>query len=82
MILELSGAKRSEIEAYRVVVRVGTDRKDTCFRKLVSGTLFSKIRVTPEVRLTSPAALDKILFEGGRRKPRVFVDLRTDGGAQ
>jgi phenylacetate-CoA ligase len=86
-LLSVEGVENFVIEAHtgddetdRVVVRIGTLRDDPCFRETVSYTLYAKARVTPEVRLTSPAEVEALLFEGGRRKPRVFVDLRKNRG--
>lgn len=86
-LLRLEGVENFVIEAYRgddetdrLVVRIGTLRDDPCFRKTVGDTLYAKARVTPEVRLASPAEVEALLFEGGRRKPRVFVDLRKGPG--
>lgn len=88
-LLSVEGVENFVIEAHtgddetdRLVVRIGTHRDDPCFRKTVSYTLYAKARVTPEVHLASPAEVEGLLFEGGRRKPRVFVDLRrTRGGS-
>ena len=63
----------------RVVVRVGTSRDDPCFKKRLSDILYSKARVTPEVCLESPFALERLIFDGGRRKPRTFIDFRDRG---
>jgi phenylacetate-CoA ligase len=86
-LLSLQGVENFVIEAHtgddetdRLVVRIGTLRDDSCFRKTVSDTLYIKARVTPEVHLTSPGEVEGLLFEGGRRKPRVFVDLRKPRG--
>jgi phenylacetate-CoA ligase len=86
-LLSVEGVENFVIEAHtgddetdRVVVRIGTLRDDPCFRETVSYTLYAKARVTPEVQLTSPAEVEALLFEGGRRKPRVFVDLRRNRG--
>jgi len=89
-LLSVQGVENFVIEAHlgddetdRLVVRIGTRRDDPCFRKMVSDTLYAKARVTPEVHLTSPVGVEGLLFEGGRRKPRVFVDLRkTQGGSR
>jgi phenylacetate-CoA ligase len=88
-LLSVEGVENFVIEAHRgddetdqLVVRIGTLRDDPCFQKMVGDTLFAKARVTPEVHLASPAEIEGLLFEGGRRKPRVFVDLRKrQGGA-
>ena len=73
-------AHRGDDETDRLVVRIGTLRDDPCFQEMVGDTLFAKARVTPEVRLASPAEVEGLLFEGGRRKPRVFMDLRKRPG--
>jgi phenylacetate-CoA ligase len=69
----------------RLLVRVGTRRvDDPAFRKAVDDALLAKARVTPSVRLESPASVEGALYEGGRRKPRSFVDRRppaSGGGA-
>jgi phenylacetate-CoA ligase len=84
-LLAVEGVENFVIEAHtgddetdRLVVRIGTLRDDPCFRETVSYTLYAKARVTPEIHLTSPAVVEGLLFEGGRRKPRVFVDLRKN----
>lgn len=86
-LLSVEGVENFIIEAHtgddetdRLVVRIGTLRDDSCFRKMVSDTLYVKARVTPEVHLTTPAEIEGLLFKGGRRKPRVFVDLRNSQG--
>ncbi len=87
-LLSVDGVENFLIEAHtgdgdtdRVVVRVGTRRDDPTFGRTVGEALYAKARVTPEICLASPAEVDGLLFEGGRRKPRVFVDLRkTQGG--
>ena len=73
-------AHRGDDETDRLVVRIGTLRDDPCFRKMVGDTLYAKARVTPEVHLASPVEVEGLLFEGGRRKPRVFLDLRKRPG--
>ena len=86
-LLSVDGVENFVIEARtgdgdtdRVVVRVGTLRGDPTFARTVGEALYAKARVTPEIWLASPAEVDVLLFEGGRRKPRVFVDLRTAQG--
>lgn len=36
-------------------------RRDPCFLETLNDNLFSKARVTPEVRVAAPAEIDKIL---------------------
>ncbi len=86
-LLSVEGVENFLIEAHtgddetdRLVVRVGTERDDPAFRALLDETIYAKARVTPEIHLAPPAAVEELLFEGGRRKPRVFVDLRKSQG--
>jgi phenylacetate-CoA ligase len=86
-LLSVEGVENFVIEVYtgddetdRLVVRVGALRDDPRFQKMVSDTLYAKARVTPELHLAPPEAIESLLFEGGRRKPRVFVDHRTMRG--
>jgi len=73
-------AHRGDDETDRLVVRVGTLRDDPRFKTLVGDAVYAKVRVTPEILLASPEEVAGLLFEGGRRKPRVFVDHRTQEG--
>jgi phenylacetate-coenzyme A ligase PaaK-like adenylate-forming protein len=69
-------AHTGDDETDRLVVRIGTLRDDPAFEKAVAESVYVKARVTPELHLAPPAVIEARLFEGGRRKPRVFVDLR------
>jgi phenylacetate-CoA ligase len=69
----------------RLLVRIGTRRGDTAgFADSVADALLSKARVTPALRFEAPADIEAARYEGGRRKPRLFVDRRdvpaADGG--
>ena len=86
-LISVEGVENFIIEAHtgddetdRLVVRVGRVRDDPSFRQQIGEALYAKARVTPEICLASPAEIDMLLFEGGRRKPRVFVDLRKQRG--
>ena len=86
-LLSVSGVENFVIEAHtgdgetdRLVVLVGTFRDDPRFARAVGEALYAKARVTPELRLSSPEAVEALLFAGGRRKPRVFIDLRKSHG--
>jgi phenylacetate-CoA ligase len=89
-LLSVEGVENYVIEVHtgddqtdRLVVRVGALRDDPGFRKRIAEALYARARVTPEVQLAAPATVERLLFEGGRRKPRVFVDLRkSHGGAR
>jgi len=87
VLLSVDGVENFVIEAHtgdgdtdRLVVRVGTFRDDPTFQRTLGEALYAKARVTPEFHLASPADVEALLFEGGRRKPRVFVDLRKTQG--
>jgi phenylacetate-CoA ligase len=73
-------AHTGDDETDRLLVRVGTIRDDPGFRRTIGDTLYAKARVTPEIVLASPDTIERLLFEGGRRKPRVFVDRRKTAG--
>lgn len=60
----------------RLLVRIGTDTADPAFLEIVRTAVFSRARVTPEIVLEPPASVEASLYEGGRRKPRVFLDGR------
>jgi len=87
VLLSVDGVENFVIEAHtgdgetdHLVVRVGTVRNDRTVRMTIADELYAKVRVTPEIHLAAPAEVEALLFEGGRRKPRVFVDLRTPQG--
>lgn len=62
----------------RLLVRVGTRFvNDHAFLSSVGEALLAKARVTPSIRLEEPSVIDGALYEGGRRKPRLFVDRRS-----
>jgi phenylacetate-CoA ligase len=73
-------AHRGDDETDRLVVRIGAVRRDAAFEKAVAEAIYIKARVTPELHLASPADIESRLFDGGRRKPRVFVDFRKAQG--
>lgn len=86
-LVSVEGVENFVIEAHtgddetdRLVVRVGRVRDDPGLRRQIGEALYARARVTPEICLASPAEIDMLLFEGGRRKPRVFVDLRKPQG--
>jgi phenylacetate-CoA ligase len=66
----------------RLLVRVGTRfGNDHAFLSSIGEALLAKARVTPSIRLEEPSAIDSDLYEGGRRKPRLFVDRRSQPSA-
>jgi len=86
-LLGVDGVENFVIEAHtgdaatdRLVVRVGATRQDAGFERAVSEAIYVRARVTPEVHLASPADIERRLYEGGRRKPRVFIDFRNIPG--
>ncbi len=83
VLLSAAGVENFVIEAHaekdgtdRVVIRAGTADRSSIFRNNLNDMIYSKIRVTPELILEAPGEIEKALFEGGRRKPRTFVDYR------
>ncbi|MBP2674632.1 MAG: paaK [Deltaproteobacteria bacterium] len=82
-LLTAGGVENFVIEAHsgadgtdRVVIRAGIFDRSPAFLKKLNDIIYSKIRVTPEVIPEAPEEVEKALFEGGRRKPRTFVDYR------
>jgi phenylacetate-CoA ligase len=73
-------ARNGDDETDELLVRVGTLRDDPEFRRTIADVLYAKARVTPEIVFAPPEAIQYLLFEGGRRKPRVFVDRRQTAG--
>lgn len=73
-------AHRGDDETDRLVVRVGALRHDAAFEQSVAEAIYVRARVTPELHLTSPMEIEGRLVEGGRRKPRAFVDFRNRSG--
>jgi len=82
-LAEVEGVENYVIEAYSgpvnedlIVVKVGTNVSHTAFKDTVREAIKAKARVTPQVEILTPNEVDKILFEGGRRKPLIFIDRR------
>lgn len=82
-LAEVEGVENYVIEAYsgevnedRIVVKVGTNASHPALAETVREAIKAKARVTPQVEILTPGEVDKILFEGGRRKPLVFIDRR------
>ena len=69
-------ARNGDGETDALLVRIGALRDDPGFRRTIGDALYAKARVTPDIVIAAPEAIERLLFEGGRRKPRVFVDLR------
>jgi phenylacetate-CoA ligase len=87
VLLGVEGVENFVIEAHtgddetdRLIVRVGAFRGSPALRNRIGEALYAKARVTPEIHLASPAEVEGLQFEGGRRKPKVFVDLRKQPG--
>ncbi len=82
-LAEVEGVENYVIEAYsgevnedRIVVKVGTNATQAGLANAVREAIKAKARVTPQVEVLTPHEVDKILFEGNRRKPLVFIDRR------
>lgn len=85
VILEVKDIINYQIEAYtgddqtdRIVLRVGSHRKDTSFRSSLIDMIRAKTRVTPEIEIEPPDELEKRIFEGGSRKAVTFKDRRIN----
>ena len=88
-LLEIEGVENYVIEAYtgddqadHIVVKVGSLKtqdsrlKTQDLKEAVCENIKAKVRVTPQVEIMTPLDIEKILYEGGRRKPMTFVDRR------
>jgi len=88
-LLEIEGVENYVIEAYtgddqadHVIVKVGSNKtqnsklKTQKLKDAVCENIKAKVRVTPQVEIMMPQEVEKILYEGGRRKPMTFVDRR------
>ncbi|MBI3398277.1 MAG: AMP-binding protein [Deltaproteobacteria bacterium] len=85
-LLEIEGVENYVIEAYtgddqadHVVVKIGTHYGNTSFKDTVCENIKAKVRFKPQVEIMLPQEVEKILYEGGRRKPMTFVDNRHKG---
>lgn len=82
-LVGISGVENYVIEAYTgddhsdsLIVKVGSHNMKSAFRLDVCEAIRAKARVTPHVEILPPQDIDKIIFEGGRRKPMLFIDRR------
>ncbi|MBI5971011.1 MAG: AMP-binding protein [Deltaproteobacteria bacterium] len=82
-LAEIEGIENYVIEAYsgpvnedRIVVKIGANATQPGLADTVREAIKAKARVTPQVEILTPGEVDKILFEGNRRKPLVFIDRR------
>ncbi|MBI5562853.1 MAG: AMP-binding protein [Deltaproteobacteria bacterium] len=82
-LVEIAGVENYVIEAHTgddhadtVVVKVGAHNQKAAFKLEVSEAIRAKARVTPAVEIMPPQEVEKLLYEGGRRKPMIFIDRR------
>lgn len=54
----------------------GSESKSQNLRDAVCENIKAKARVTPHIEIMLPQEVEKILYEGGRRKPMTFIDRR------
>lgn len=85
-LLEIEGIENYVIEAYtgndhadHVVVKIGADNNKASFKDAICENIKARIRFTPEIQIMQPHEIEEILYEGGRRKPMIFVDRRQKG---
>lgn len=74
------------IEAYigddhgeKLLVKVGSERRDEGLRKEIGKKIHAYARVTPEITLHEPEWIREMQFREGGRKPKRFIDRREDG---
>lgn len=82
-IFHLKDVINYQLEAYtgdtktdHIILRIGSHRNDNKFRSSLIDILRAKIRVVPEIEITSPNEIEMKLFEGGSRKAITFMDRR------
>ncbi|MBI5885950.1 MAG: AMP-binding protein [Deltaproteobacteria bacterium] len=82
-LVGINGVENYVIEAYTgddhsdaLIVRVGSHNMKSAFKLDICDAIRAKARVTPQVEVMPPQEVDKILFEGGGRKPMLFIDRR------
>lgn len=83
VLLDTTDVENYVIEAWtdydcsdRVVVKAGCHNGSSSIRDKIRENIRARLRVTPEVIILPPDDVEKILYEGGRRKPMTFVDRR------
>lgn len=87
VLLEIDGVENYVIEAYtgddqadHVIVKVGISQgsgvRGRKLKDAVCENIKAKVRVTPHIEIMLPQEVEKILYEGGRRKPMTFIDRR------
>ncbi|MBF0457275.1 MAG: AMP-binding protein [Nitrospirae bacterium] len=74
-------AVTGENQSDRVILRVGSLRTEAELRPELTEHLRAKARVTPELVIESPEAVNERLTEGGSRKAVTFKDRRSTEAA-
>lgn len=82
-LLEIEGIENYVIEAYtgndqadHVIVKIGSNNGGASLKETIIENIRAKVRVAPQVQIMLPQEVEKILYEGGRRKPMTFIDRR------
>ncbi len=82
-LLGVEGVENYVIEAHskddlsdHMIVTVGSQDRSEPFKQLLCENIKAKARVTTQVEIVSPSEVNKILYQDGRRKPRIFIDRR------
>ncbi len=82
-LMEMEEVVNYQIEAYTgddcsdaLCVRVGACNHNGDFRKKLTDMIRARARVVPDIEIMGPDVLSDMLFHGGSRKPRTFIDNR------
>lgn len=83
-IIGIKDVVNYQIEAYtgndqtdRLILRIGSYRKDNDLKTFLYDIIRAKARVAPEIEIAHPESVEKRLFEMGSRKPITFKDSRN-----
>jgi len=93
VLLDIDGIENYVIEAYtgddqadHVVVKVGISQgaggSGQELKDAICENIKATVRVTPHIEIIPQQEVEKILYEGGRRKPMTFIDRRGSNGVK
>lgn len=77
-VIEVSTGKEYTDE---VTLKVGVTQETESLLPKLKASLNAVARVTPEIQVLSPAAVEKLLYVEGKTKAQKFIDLRNQKGA-
>jgi len=82
-LLDIGDVANYIIEAYnenspadKVLVKVGIKKYSQGIIKRLKERLLATLRFTPEIELLNPREIERLQYQGGRRKALAFIDKR------